>query len=176
MGCCCCCCGGKLLWGILLAVSLVIFALGFIFTYAAFPAIIEGEVSKNLDLWNPDSEGRLNFEIPPVPVYMKFMLFTVENSEDATKGEKIRFNIVGPYSYKEDRHKVNIPMFKDSKIDVLAMVNNETLVPILWLDEQAVIDQENIDKIRRMVVTPILATETSVLEMAQLPWERLWAI
>eukprot|EP00095_Tigriopus_kingsejongensis_P001807 maker-scaffold10_size831480-snap-gene-1.12 protein:Tk01807 transcript:maker-scaffold10_size831480-snap-gene-1.12-mRNA-1 annotation:"scavenger receptor class b member 1" len=47
-------------------------------------------------------------EIPPVPVYMKFMLFTVENSEDATKGEKIRFNIVGPYSYKEDRHKVNI--------------------------------------------------------------------
>lgn len=132
MGCCCCgCCGFKTLLGTLFGISALIFVLGLLFAYAIFPPIIEHEVSKNLDLWDMESEGRKNFvslhisqnqrmqclmtyfglqEKPPVPVHMNFMVYTVQNAKEFLDGtdEKIRFNIKGPYSYLEDRHKVNI--------------------------------------------------------------------
>lgn len=56
-----CCCSGRTLWLITFVTGVFLFVLGFVFAYAAFPAIIESEVSKELNLWESDSEGRKNF-------------------------------------------------------------------------------------------------------------------
>ncbi|TRY76195.1 hypothetical protein TCAL_02655, partial [Tigriopus californicus] len=105
------------LLGTLFGISALIFVLGLLFAYVIFPPIIEHEVSKNLDLWDMESEGRKNFEKPPVPVHMNFMVYRVENAKEFLSGEddKIRFNIKGPYSYLEDRHKENISSQSDDE-------------------------------------------------------------
>jgi len=48
--------------GISLAiVGAVLFAFGFILGYVIFPAVVEKLVRSELDIWNPESEGSLNF-------------------------------------------------------------------------------------------------------------------
>ena len=55
------CCRTKTCCGVTLGLSIGLVALGLILAYAAFPAIIKSEVRKNLNLWDEDSEGRINF-------------------------------------------------------------------------------------------------------------------
>jgi hypothetical protein len=57
----------------------------------------------------------LNFQnVPPVPVYMKFYVFQVENPDNVTAGiEKPRLKEKGPYAYREVRKKVRVTIICD---------------------------------------------------------------
>ena len=47
--------------------------------------------------------------MPPVPVYMKFYIFQVENPDNVTAGiQKPRLKEKGPYAYREERRKVKL--------------------------------------------------------------------
>ena len=50
-----------LLGSIIAGSGLALTAVGFILAYAAFPALIDSSLEKNLDLWDEESEGRKNF-------------------------------------------------------------------------------------------------------------------
>ena len=56
------------------------------------------------------------------------------------------------------RIQVNIPVKNDEMFECLKNVN-DTIFPILWLDEGADIDQENIDKLKSMVIIPLKILE-----------------
>lgn len=56
------------------------------------------------------------------------------------------------------RIQVNIPVKNDEMFECLKNVN-DTIFPILWLDEGADIDQENIDKLKSMVIIPLKVLE-----------------
>ena len=44
-------------------------------------------------------------------------------------------------------------------LDAMAKIPDFTLMPLLWVDEGADIDQENIDKLKKMLIIPIIITE-----------------
>ena len=56
------------------------------------------------------------------------------------------------------RIQFNIPLMNWDGFDCLTQVEDR-LIPLLWVDEGADIDQENIDKIKSKLVTPIKALE-----------------
>jgi len=52
-----------------------------------------------------------------------------------------------------------VPTGDDGKIVFLQNIKHVPVFPVVWLDEGAEIDQENIDKIKSMVTTPLLLLE-----------------
>ena len=45
--------------------------------------------------------------------------------------------------------------------DAMKNIKDFTLMPLLWVDEGADIDQENIDLLKEMLITPILILEAA---------------
>ena len=45
---------------------------------------------------------------PPVPVYMSFMMYNVDNPEEIVNGSKPKLTEVGPFVYRETREKQNL--------------------------------------------------------------------
>lgn len=76
---------GKIIPGILIALGLILFALGFAVKFAIFPAVLQDQIYANLDL-SEGTEGYDAFVEPPVPVYMSFRFFNVTNPEEIKKG------------------------------------------------------------------------------------------
>jgi len=104
MGCGCM----KIVSGVLLAGGLLLVVLGFGLGWGAFPGIVEKIVEESLDLTDENSEGSKNFKSPPVPVYMKFTFYDIQNAETFIKNEeKAVFVEKGPYTYREIRMKQN---------------------------------------------------------------------
>ena len=56
------------------------------------------------------------------------------------------------------RIQVNIPVEPNDSVYCLKNIDS-TIFPILWVDEGADIDQENIDKLKSMVTVPIMILE-----------------
>jgi lysosome membrane protein 2 len=102
-------------WGIIAIVAGVIFlGLGAGLGWGAFPSIVKGQVEDNIDLTNPETDGYINFVTPPVPLYMKFTFFNVENPAQLVTGaEKGRFKDMGPYAYREVKEKRNLTFTGD---------------------------------------------------------------
>ena len=45
----------------LFVTGVILTLFGFILGYVIFPAVVEMLIREELDIWNPDSEGRKNF-------------------------------------------------------------------------------------------------------------------
>merc|ERR1712020_17164 len=58
------------------------------------------------------------------------------------------------------RLQFNIPVMNYPNFDAMSKIN-DTLMPLLWVDEGADIDQENIDKLKKMLVTPMKILEAA---------------
>jgi len=56
------------------------------------------------------------------------------------------------------RIQINVPLFQSKRFELLKNVI-ESLFPLVWVDEGADIDQENLDKAKGMLVTPFLAVD-----------------
>ena len=52
-------------------------------------------------------------------------------------------------------------MKKFDGFDAMKNIKDFTLMPLLWVDEGADIDQENIDLLKKMLITPILILEAA---------------
>ena len=52
-------------------------------------------------------------------------------------------------------------MKKFDGFDAMKNIKDFTLMPLLWVDEGADIDQENIDLLKEMLITPILILEAA---------------
>jgi len=90
----------------LIVVGVICIGLGGGLGWGAFPSIVKSQIEENIDLTDTDSEGYKNFKIPPVPVYIRFTFFNVENPlELVTQKEKAKFSEKGPYAYREVREK-----------------------------------------------------------------------
>lgn len=55
------CCRPKVAWGIVMVNGLALAVAGLLMAYLGFPIIIDNQLAKNLNLWDPESEGRKNF-------------------------------------------------------------------------------------------------------------------
>ena len=53
------------------------------------------------------------WSFPPVPVFMKFYVFNIENPDNIRRGEKPRVKEVGPFVYREYREKKNLRKHAD---------------------------------------------------------------
>ncbi len=51
----------KAKWGTIATLGAIIFALGVGLGFGLFPTLVEHQVAGNLDLWDPETEGRKNF-------------------------------------------------------------------------------------------------------------------
>lgn len=133
----------------LVVVGVILITFGLVLGYAIFPPLVEKLVREELDIWNVKSEGSINFvsfyiklftlitlsswilnqshfqfllqNEPPVPIYMKFYFFDVQNPKAFTEGtEKASLVEKGPYTYREIRKKVNHSSFFESECYVKA--------------------------------------------------------
>ena len=59
-------------------------------------------------------------------------------------------------------------MKKFDGFDAMKNIKIFTLMPLLWVDEGADIDQENIDLLKEMLITPILILEAAKWTMIAL--------
>ena len=59
-------------------------------------------------------------------------------------------------------------MKKFDGFDAMKNIKDFTLMPLLWVDEGADIDQENIDLLKEMLITPILILEAAKWTMIAL--------
>ena len=55
----------------------------------------------------------------------------------------------------------NVPLMKFDDLDAMANIPDFTLMPLLWVDEGADIDKENIDKLKKMLIIPIIILEAA---------------
>jgi len=92
---------------ILLVVGGALLAVGCAVKWQIFPQILDDQITANLKL-EDGTEGYTNFLTPPVPIYMDFHFFNVENAEGIKKGDKPKLKEIGPYVYKEIREKRNV--------------------------------------------------------------------
>lgn len=98
-----------------LVIGAVLVTVGCVVKWQVFPTLLNDQVDKNLEL-KDGSEGWNNFIEPPVPIYMDFYLFNVDNPLDVVKGAKPKLTQMGPYVYEEHRHKQNVSMGGESQI------------------------------------------------------------
>uniref|UniRef100_UPI00398E7663 lysosome membrane protein 2-like n=1 Tax=Pristiophorus japonicus TaxID=55135 RepID=UPI00398E7663 len=63
-----------------------------------------------------NSEAYKNWKEPPVPIYMQFFFFHIENQVEILKGERAIVSQLGPYTYKELRHRSKVLLFDNATI------------------------------------------------------------
>nr|KAI8762028.1 scavenger receptor class B member 1-like [Biomphalaria glabrata] len=69
--------------------------------------IIKGQIKKNMVISN-SSERYDMWKDVPVPIYLQFYIFHVDNPDEVKKGDKPVLIQKGPYTYRERRSKFNI--------------------------------------------------------------------
>jgi len=85
-------------------VLIIVGMTGFVY----FPPLIKDQVFMSLDITDHESEGYKNFIQPPVPLYMGFNMFHVNNPEKIKRGAKPSVTEIGPFVYQEFREKRNV--------------------------------------------------------------------
>ncbi|XP_055892854.1 lysosome membrane protein 2-like [Biomphalaria glabrata] len=80
---------------------------GILFPLLASNTIVEKEIKKKMVI-SPSSQIYDIWQDSPVPVYMQFFMFNVENPDEVRKGEKPFLKQMGPYTYKIRKTKFGI--------------------------------------------------------------------
>lgn len=101
--------GKRLLVGgsVAIVVGICLVVLGGCLNWVIFPAVVEYEVYKNLDL-REGTEGWKAWVEPPVPVYMCFNFLNVDDPVGVALGGNLTVFETGPYCFREDRLKRDI--------------------------------------------------------------------
>ncbi|CAG0900365.1 unnamed protein product [Darwinula stevensoni] len=85
--------------------GVVLAILGLLFNFIFGPIVFENQVKKEIQLVD-GTEAMSNWLDPPVPIYMKFWLFNVTNSEEfLAGGQPLKLEEIGPYIFKEEMKK-----------------------------------------------------------------------
>jgi len=90
-----------------ITLGVVLVVLGVCLKWAIFPAVVTAMINSQLKLTPDNAETWEAWIEPPVTPYMKFTFFNVENAEDFRNGYTPRVTEIGPFSYEEDREKMN---------------------------------------------------------------------
>uniref|UniRef100_A0A8C9DUD0 Scavenger receptor class B member 1 n=1 Tax=Prolemur simus TaxID=1328070 RepID=A0A8C9DUD0_PROSS len=85
---------------------------------ALLPSLIEQQVLKNVRI-HPSSLSFNMWKDIPVPFYLSVYFFNVLNPDKVLKGEKPQVQELGPYVYREFRHKTNITFHDNDTVSFL---------------------------------------------------------
>lgn len=91
---------------ILIAIGLSIATAGLI-SYLTFPVILRNQIKQRLIL-KEGSQSYKYWKDVPVPIYLRFYFFNLTNPEDVYDLKKPILEELGPYTFREERKKVNI--------------------------------------------------------------------
>ncbi|XP_048396952.2 lysosome membrane protein 2-like isoform X2 [Stegostoma tigrinum] len=86
-----------------------------LFSQDVFRKIVENRIKEHTEL-KVNSEVYKNWKDPPVPAYLQFYFFNVENKQEILQGGRATVRQQGPYTYKEFRHRANVSLFNNSTI------------------------------------------------------------
>ncbi|XP_048458515.1 lysosome membrane protein 2-like [Rhincodon typus] len=86
-----------------------------LFLQGVFRKIVENRIKEHTEL-KLNSEVYKNWKDPPVPAYLQFYFFNVENKQEILQGGRATVRQLGPYTYKEFRHRANVSLFSNSTI------------------------------------------------------------
>ncbi|XP_041066844.1 lysosome membrane protein 2-like [Carcharodon carcharias] len=80
-----------------------------------FKNLVEDRIKEHTKL-KLNSETYKNWKDPPVPAYLQFYFFNVENQLQILQGERAIVKQLGPYTYKQPRHRGKVSLFKNGTI------------------------------------------------------------
>ncbi|XP_078088088.1 lysosome membrane protein 2-like isoform X2 [Mustelus asterias] len=80
-----------------------------------FNNIVEDQIKEHTKL-KLNSEAFKNWKDPPVPVYLQFYFFNVENHLQILQGERAIVTQLGPYTYKQLRHRTNVSVYSNASV------------------------------------------------------------
>ncbi|CAG2168048.1 unnamed protein product [Oppiella nova] len=112
---------GKIVYGIILAVGLVL-VIGGAVILGILPGIIKDKIKEEVPITD-GSDAYDRWQETPVPLYMKFTFFELKNT-NYTNLQDIEFVEKGPYVFKETRFKQNITFLDDDNL--LSYLENRT--------------------------------------------------
>ncbi|XP_043210576.1 sensory neuron membrane protein 2-like [Amphibalanus amphitrite] len=98
----------------LLGAGLLTLVLGVVLGWYGFPTIIDNMIEKEMVL-TEDSESFDPWRAPTseIDVFMQFIMFNVTNPAEVKRGDKPILKEVGPFSYKENRQRINLTWSED---------------------------------------------------------------
>lgn len=85
---------------------------------AFVPSLIKQQILKNVQI-DPNSLSFGMWKEIPVPFYMSVYFFNVLNPEEVLQGQKPSVQELGPYVYREFRHKINITFNDNDTVSFL---------------------------------------------------------
>nr|AFK11285.1 mLGP85/LIMP II [Callorhinchus milii] len=82
-----------------------------------FKKLVDDQIKEQMVLkFSKADEVYQNWKEPPIPVYIQFFFFHIENRLEVLQGERPYVRQIGPYTYKELRPRVNISLFENATI------------------------------------------------------------
>ncbi|NP_001279072.1 lysosome membrane protein 2-like [Callorhinchus milii] len=82
-----------------------------------FKKLVDDQIKEQMVLkFSKPDEVYQNWKEPPIPVYIQFFFFHIENRLEVLQGERPYVRQIGPYTYKELRPRVNISLFENATI------------------------------------------------------------
>ncbi|XP_077157247.1 lysosome membrane protein 2 [Paroedura picta] len=155
-------CHGVLALG---AVSLLIVGMALLLT-RVLQAAVDRQVQEEIVLKNGSDTLKL-WEEPPPPVYMQFYMFNVTNPLEVLDGEIPRVTEIGPYTYREQRPKVDVHILENGT--KVSFLNPRTY---FFVPEMSVGDS-HVDLIRTVNVPAVVAMEMAAETTLRFPMELL---
>ncbi|XP_078415707.1 lysosome membrane protein 2-like isoform X2 [Cetorhinus maximus] len=80
-----------------------------------FKNLVEDQIKEHTKL-KLNSEAYKNWKDPPVSAYLQFYFFNVENQLQILQGERAIVKQLGPYTYKQPRHRINVSLFENDTV------------------------------------------------------------
>ncbi|XP_015282611.1 PREDICTED: lysosome membrane protein 2 isoform X2 [Gekko japonicus] len=145
------------------AVTLLIASVSLLVT-RVFQKVVDWEVQEEMVLKNGSDTLKL-WEEPPPPVYMQFYMFNVTNPLEVLNGEIPRVTETGPYTYREDRPKVNVHILENGTKVSFFSPRTFYFVPEMSVGDPAV------DHIRTVNVPAVAAMEMATATAMRFPLE-----
>lgn len=94
-------------WGWTGVAGVLLVVLAAVLGWVAFPYFVDIVIGKELAL-KPGTDAYDRWVTLPIDLDMKLYIFNVTNKEEIMKGAKPKLQELGPYVYKQHRHKVDI--------------------------------------------------------------------
>lgn len=140
-------------------VGLFFAVLGCVMGWYGFPTIVDSMIETQMVLTN-DSKSFAPWQEPTatIPVYMQFIMFNLTNGEEVKTGAKPVVEEVGPFSYREDRVRMNLTWSADNKQLTYYEVITYTFDPAT--SGEGVTEDTEITMINPVLVTVVAMRDT----------------
>ncbi|XP_048338675.1 lysosome membrane protein 2 [Sphaerodactylus townsendi] len=148
-----------------LAVALLIASIALLAARVLEKAV-DRQVQEEMILRNGSDTLKV-WEEPPPPVYMQFFFFNVSNPEEILNGETPWVTEIGPYTYREERPRVNVHILDNGTR--ISFLSPKTYI---FIPEKSVGNSE-VDLIRTVNLPAVVAMEMTTTTGMHLPVEFL---